>query len=82
MTDEELLGRCAAARGAAHRAEFAEYSLDHQGHTRIVNHVSAWAVRGDEFAALADEVARRGLKLPPCNCPSGAHDWELPRRSN
>jgi hypothetical protein len=82
MTDEELLQRTSAARGLAHRAEFAEYSKDHRGHTSIVTHKSAWSVRGDEFAALADEVARRGLKSPPCDCPAGAHDWEAPQRSN
>lgn len=81
MTDDELLQRASAARGAAHRAEFSEYSKDHRGHTSIVNHASGWAVRGDEFAALADEVAGRGLKLPPCDCPAGVHDWEAGKPS-
>ena len=73
MTDEELLQKTSAARGAAHRSEFAEYSMDHRGHTSIVNHVSGWAVRGDEFVELADECSRRGLKLPLCDCPTDAH---------
>jgi hypothetical protein len=78
LTNDELLQKTSAARGAAHRSEFAEYSKDHRGHTAIVNHVSAWAVRGDEFVALAEECSRRGLKLPPCDCQADAHDWERP----
>ncbi len=76
MTDEELLAKASAARGAAHRAPFAEWSKDHRGHSAIVNHTSAYADRGAEFLALAEEVAARGLDLPPCDCPPGAHDWE------
>jgi hypothetical protein len=76
MTDEELLAKVSAARGAAHRARLAEWSKDHRGHSSIVNHTSAYAVRGDELMAFADELERRGLKLPPCDCPPGAHDWE------
>lgn len=82
MTNEELLNRTAAARGLAHRAGFAEYSKDHKGHTSIIHHTSAWAVRGDEFITLANECERRGLKLPPCDCPPGAHDWEASVRSD
>lgn len=76
MTDEELLAKVSAARGAAHRARFAEWSKDHRGHSSITNHTNAWATRGDELMAFADELERRGLKLPPCDCPPGAHDWE------
>ena len=79
MTDEELLAKVSAARGAAHRAPFAEWSKDHRGHSSIVNHTSAYATRGDELMAFADELERRGLKLPPCDCPPGAHDWERPQ---
>lgn len=64
MTDEELLAKVSAARGAAHRAPFAEWSKDHRGHSSIVNHTSAWATRGNELMALAEEVDRRGLKWP------------------
>ena len=78
MTDEELLAQVSAARGAAHRAAFAEWSKDHRGHSSIVNHTNAYAVRGDELMALADELERRGLKLPPCDCPPGSHNWERP----
>lgn len=74
MTDQELLEKTAAARGASHRAPFAEWSKDHKQHTSIVNHTHAWAVRGDEFMVLADECSKRGLKIPPCDCPAGAHD--------
>lgn len=76
MTDEELLAKVSAARGAAHRAPFAEWSKDHLGHSSIVNHTNAWAARGDELMALTDELERRGLKWPPCDCPPGSHDWE------
>ena len=78
MTYEELLAQVSAARGAAHRAPFAEWSKDHRGHSSIVNHTNAYAVRGDELMALADELERRGLKLPPCDCPPGSHNWERP----
>lgn len=86
MTDEELLVKVSAARGLAHRALFAEWSKDHKGHSFIVNHTNAWAVRGDELMAYANELERRGLKLPPCDCPAGSHDWEsssaLPSRES
>lgn len=72
MTDEELLQRTSAARGAAHRAEFAEWSMDHKGHSAIVHHTNGWADRSREFFELMDEVERRGLKMPPCDCPDGA----------
>lgn len=74
MTNEELLQKTAAARGLAHRAPFAEWSKDHRGHSSIVNHTDAWAVRSNEFNVFMDEVERRGLKMPPCDCPPGAHD--------
>lgn len=76
MNNAELLAKVSAARGAAHRAPFAEWSKDHRGHSAIVNHTNAYAMRGDELMAFTDELARRGLKLPPCDCPPGAHDWE------
>lgn len=72
--ERALLAATSAARGEAHRAPRAEYSKDHKGHTSIVNHTSAWAMRGDAFVALADECAEFGLALPPCDCPAGAHD--------
>jgi hypothetical protein len=64
MTDSELLAATAAARKAAHDAPFSEWSLDHQGHTRVFNHTYAWAERSREWMKLADEVDRRGLKQP------------------
>jgi hypothetical protein len=76
MTDEELLEKTSKARGNAHRSELSEWSLDHKGHSSIVNHETSWASRGHDFMALSDECAKRGLKLPPCDCPPGAHDWE------
>lgn len=76
MTNEELLAKTSAARGLAHRAPFAEWSKDHRGHSSIYNHTHAWAERGDDFLTLAAECDRRGLALPPCDCPTGAHDWE------
>lgn len=76
MTDEELLAKLSAARGAAHRAPFAEWSKDHRGHSSIVNHTNTWATRGSEYEALAEEAGRRRLTLPPCDCLPGAHDWE------
>lgn len=73
MTDTELLQATAQARGAAHRAPFAEWSKDHEGHSAIVNHTNGWAERASEFAALMVEIKRRGLATPPCDCPSGSH---------
>ena len=74
MTNEELIRKTSAARGLAHRAPLAEWSLDHRGHSAIVNHTNAWAVRSREFHELMDECERRGLAMPPCDCPPGAHD--------
>ena len=74
MTDAELLAAVSRARGEAHRAPFAEWSMDHKGHSAIVNHTSAWETRGYEFARLYQMCLERGLKLPPCDCPAGAHD--------
>lgn len=76
MNDHELLTKTAAARGLAHRAPFAEWSKDHRGHSAIVHHTRGWADRSNEFFGLMAEVNRRGLKMPPCDCPAGAHDWE------
>lgn len=75
MTDAELLTATSVAR-AAHRAPMAIWSMDHQGHSSINNHTSGYAFRGNDFMALADECEKRGLKLPQCDCPAGAHDWE------
>lgn len=41
---------CERLREAAHIAPFAEFSMDHRGHTAIVNHTNAWATRGNEWA--------------------------------
>lgn len=76
MTDKELLEAAARALGSAHRAPFAEWSKDHKGHSAITHHTQAWADRSQEFVALAAEIKRRHLSLPPCDCPPGAHDWE------
>lgn len=80
MTDEELLAQTSATLGEAHRAEFAEWSLDHRGHSAIINHKDAWAFRTREFVRLYGELKQRGLKLPKCDCPPGAHAWENRRR--
>ena len=81
MTNEELLARTSTARGLAHRSPFAEWSKDHRGHSSIVNHTSAWATNGMAFADLAAECDKRGLSIPACDCPPGAHDWEEPQTS-
>lgn len=73
LSDQELLVKTADARGASHRAPFAEWSMDHRGHSAIINHTSAWADRSNEFFDLMAEVDRRGLKIPECNCPAGSH---------
>ncbi len=73
MNDAELLQRTAVARGAAHCAGFAEWSKDHTGHSAIVQHTRGWADRGQEFVNLMVEVRRRGLTMPSCDCPAGAH---------
>jgi hypothetical protein len=80
LTDDELLRRVSAARGAAHRAPFSEWSKDHRGHSSIVNHTVSFAARGNDFAALAIELRKRGLNIPACDCPEGAHDWEAPKK--
>lgn len=74
MTDQDLILQTSAARGRAHRAPFAEWSKDHEGHSAIVNHTSAWADHGRQWTELAAEVERRGLKQPPCDCPLGTHE--------
>lgn len=74
MTDAELLEKTSRARGLAHRAPFAEWSKDHRGHSAIVHHTRAWADRSKEFFGLMDEVDRRGLKMPPCDCPPADHE--------
>lgn len=79
MTDEELLAKTSAARGAAHRAPLAKWSKDHRGHSTIINHTTGFADRGNEFMMLADECRRRSLTLPACDCPDGTHDWETAR---
>lgn len=79
MTNEELLARTSAARGLAHRSPFAEWSKDHKGHSSIVNHTHAWATNSTAFVDLVNECSRRGLGIPPCDCPAGAHDWERTR---
>ena len=73
MTNEELLRKVSEARGSAHRAPFAEWSMDHRGHSAIIHHSLAWAARSGEFFALCDELERRGLEIPPCDCPPAAH---------
>lgn len=73
MTDTDLLEATSKARGLAHRAPFAEWSKDHLGHSAIVNHTTAWAVRGNGFIELMAEIKRRGLEMPACDCPAGSH---------
>lgn len=55
--------QASAARGAAHRAS--SWSRDHRG---IINHANAWAIRGKELMALSNEIDRRGLEWPSCDC--------------
>ncbi len=74
MTNIELLQKISEARGLAHRAPFAEWSKDHRGHSAIVHHTSAWADKSNEFFELMAEADRRGLKMPPCDCPEGDHE--------
>lgn len=76
MTDDDLLLKTSAARGVAHRAPFAEWSKDHKGHSSIVVHTSTWGARSSDLLSFVSECSRRGLPLPPCDCPQGAHDWE------
>lgn len=64
LSDSALLGRTKEARRAAHAAPFAEWSMDHRGHSAIINHTSAWATRSREWMDLANEVDRRGLPQP------------------
>lgn len=72
FSDEDLLQKISVARGLAHRAPFAEWSMDHRGHSAIVHHTSAWADRSNEFFSLMNEADRRGLAMPPCDCPPGS----------
>lgn len=81
MPDEELLAAVSAARGKAHRAPFAEWSKDHRGHSAIIHHTNAWAVESGELVRLCHELTKRGLAMPNCDCPAGAHDWERPTLS-
>ncbi len=61
MTHQELIAalekaeaECERLRKLAHEAPFAEYSMDHRGHTAIVHHTNAWADRGREWMAACD----------------------------
>ncbi len=74
LSNDGLLSAASAARGAAHRAPFAEWSKDHTGHSAIVHHTTSWAERGHAFVDLMTECRRRGLAMPPCDCPPGSHD--------
>ena len=63
MTDnrERLNAECERLRKLAHEAPFAEFSMDHRGHTAIVNHTSAWARAGDDWikaCAKRDALSR------------------------
>ncbi len=78
LSDQELLKATSAARGAAHRAllarTFDENAFGKPTGRKLIEedgHTSAWASRGRDFAKLAAEVARRGLEIPPCDCPPG-----------
>lgn len=55
---ERLEADCERLRRAAHEAPFAEWSMDHRGHTSIVKHTSAWATRSNEWLAACDRLDR------------------------
>jgi hypothetical protein len=79
VTDADLLAKTAAARGAAHRAPMAMFCTENlygkpTGHFFLEDHTHAYADRAHEFSLLMAEVKRRGLEMPPCDCPEGAHD--------
>lgn len=78
MTDQELLQAASAARGAAHRAPSAEVYAENingmpTGKLRIRDHTNGWADRATDLHNLWLELKRRGLSLPPCDCPPDAH---------
>ncbi|MDE2101672.1 MAG: hypothetical protein KGL39_30780 [Patescibacteria group bacterium] len=79
MTNEELILKTAQARGPAHRAPMAMFCTENKygkptGHYFLEDHTTAYARRADEFFALYEECKKRGLSLPDCDCPAGAHD--------
>jgi len=46
---------CERLRKMAHEAPFAEWSMDHRGHSSIVNHTSAWARLGNDWVRACDK---------------------------
>lgn len=52
---KRVLERCEQLRKLAHEAPFAEYSMDHRGHTAIINHTSAWARLGNDWVKACEE---------------------------
>jgi hypothetical protein len=46
---------CERLRSLAHEAPFAEWSMDHRGHSSIVNHTNSWATRGNEWMAACEK---------------------------
>lgn len=81
MNDESLMVAASRARGAAHRSEMSEiFEVNERGHPTGVKkiaengHAIGWILRGNEFCALAQEIKRRGLAIPDCDCPPGSHD--------
>lgn len=64
LSDDALLAATLTARRAAHDAPLNPYRLDTNWHRWIEQQSSAWSDRSSEWAALASEVAQRGLQQP------------------
>ena len=75
LSDDQLLAATAEARTAAHQAPLGEKTDVNKngkptGERFITNHTRGYADRANDWVALSDECARRGLPSPACNCPS------------
>jgi hypothetical protein len=73
VTDAELLAKTALARGEAHRVPMRPYRVDADGHKWVDTSSRAYAARADDFFTLMSECKKRGLEMPACDCPDGAH---------
>lgn len=79
-TDEELIQLARRARGKAHRAPLAKWSMDHKGHSSINNHTRAYVDRTNDLIEIMQELDKRGIPMPECDCEEGAHKTRKDRK--
>lgn len=73
LSNDQLIAATAAALTAAHGTGLAAMThVNKDGKPtgeRFVGPAPGWAVRANDWALLSDEVTKRGLPQPACNCP-------------